>query len=144
MEHQTEGRRRVDGFSISKVKENVVGLLFVTTVMGVVGFIVGTRERVDDLDVQHRKALIELRDLTNHHTYQLKQIEDFHNDGPRFTLGMGEDLRRDCVLIQNDVEHWTGRIMENAQGLKEVEAECRNLISKTWEQMHRNIKGNGP
>jgi len=69
MEQQSAKRRQADDFNFSKVKENVVGLLFVTTVMGVVGFIVGTGERVNDLDVQHREVLTLLHDTVKHHTF---------------------------------------------------------------------------
>lgn len=51
---------------------------------------------------------------------------------------MGQDLRKDCSVLQKDIEHWAIKIRENAEGLKEVEAECRNLISKTWEQLNHD------
>lgn len=138
MEQQHAQRRQADGFSFAKVKENVVGLLFVTTVMGVVGFVIGTRERANDLDVQHRKILIELREVLNRHEFRIEHLEKYYEDEATFTLGIGQDLRRECSVLQNDVEHWISKIIENAQGIKEVRAECRNLITKTWENLNHD------
>lgn len=130
MEQQHTQRR---GFDAIKVKENVVGVLFVSTIMGVVGFIFGLWKRIDDVDVQHRAVLSELKERVNHHSYQLEGIDEFHKIGPRFTLRMGEELRANCRLLQNDIDHWSAKIVENAQGLKEVRVECRNLINDFWE-----------